>query len=1057
MIPKRVAVIFDKDIRPDTTGIYCLKALQALTNVQHLRPQDLPHVPSNRFDLFLRIDDGLDYELPSRLRPRAWWIIDSHLSLPWYLQQVSSYEFVFAAQRNAVQSLQGCCNSEVRWLPLACDPAVHRKHDLAKTHDIVFVGNVFPGVRSEVLDCVKRHYPQFRTVRAFFDDMAREYSCARISINRSIRDDVNMRVFEAVSCGTLLLTNDLAENGQSELLQDGVHLATYRSLDELVDKIEFYLRRPDVRERIAAQGCEYVTSQHTYHHRMTTVLQAYQHKRHRGQPANEAEDPEDANAIPPSPALESSVTSIIILTHNQLDYTKLCLASIRHHTSVPTEIIVVDNGSTDGTVEWLGSQADVTTVLNATNLGFAVGCNQGIQRANGRRVLLLNNDVIVAPFWLENLVAALDSSPDVGLVGPTSNQVSGKQQICVSYTDLALIPAFAEQVIHENKGRYEETDRLVGFCMLIRREVLDQIGLLDELFEVGMFEDDDLCRRARRAGWKCLIARDAFVHHFGGVTFQSLDRDVRDIFEKNRARFDEKWQDIDASNVDETLALSLCMIVRDSARHLDACLRRAAPWVDEIVVVDMGSTDETREIAQRHGARVFDLPWQNCFATARNESIRHARGEWILWMDADETLPAENGRQLRVLLSQPHPPDCLGFAMQVHSTAGSDAKFDVVNANHVKVFRNHPELRFEGHIHEQILPSIDRMNGEVVETELFVVHSDSDQSQDERHRKWEREFRLLDQGLGSRPNRPLAFFHSGMMLADMGQHEHAIQSFEHALAVATPEESHVRKLFALLIGSLVAIKRHEEARRYLKQANAMFPDDPELLFQSAVFAHHAGELLGAERTYLKLLSTELMPDFNSMDQGILSYKALHNLAIVYSEMEKLADTDERCLTVVDTRENFTSRWRCHGETLIAKNCLKAAESLCWHLDATDRPGEATLLRAHVAAARGDHATAARLYSRASSELHPDIGPLQFYCKHAFEHGELHEACVALEQLRTQHPTDPAAHHNLGIVYLRMNQHHQARESFQESLRLRPNHPETTKLLQAVDDAVNEPG
>lgn len=95
--------------------------------------------------------------------------------------------------------------------------------------------------------------------------------------------------------------------------------------------------------------------------------------------------------------------------------------------------------------------------------------------------------------------------------------------------------------------------------------------------------------------------------------------------------------------------LSLCMIVRDSARTLPACLESIARWVDELVVVDTGSLDDTRSIASKYSARVFDFPWCDDFSAARNESLCHATGEWLFWMDSDDTISAENGRQLRAL------------------------------------------------------------------------------------------------------------------------------------------------------------------------------------------------------------------------------------------------------------------------------------------------------------------------------------------------------------------------------------------------------------------------
>src|SRR5262245_20268609 len=105
---------------------------------------------------------------------------------------------------------------------------------------------------------------------------------------------------------------------------------------------------------------------------------------------------------------------------------------------------------------------------------------------------------------------------------------------------------------------------------------------------------------------------------------------------------------------DRDIVLSLYMIVRDSARTLRACLESIRPWVDEIVVVDTGSLDNTREIVRGFGAKVHEFTWIYDFSAARNESLRYASGSWIFWMDADDTIDAENGRKLRELAHDTH-------------------------------------------------------------------------------------------------------------------------------------------------------------------------------------------------------------------------------------------------------------------------------------------------------------------------------------------------------------------------------------------------------------------
>jgi 2-polyprenyl-3-methyl-5-hydroxy-6-metoxy-1,4-benzoquinol methylase len=268
---RRVALIYDDTARPETTGTYCLRALREIAAVDHFLPSQLDRVPRRGYDLYLNVDDGLDYRLPPGLAPSAWWAIDTHLGFGRCLAKAHDSDFVFAAQRDGARRL---CEEGVdaRWLPLACDPAVHRKHDLAKEFDVCFVGYLFPGPRAELLELIRRHFPCHFVGQRFFDEMARTYSASRTVFNRSLRNDVNMRVFEALACGSLLVTNDLADNGQAELFRDGVHLACYRDADDLLDRLRFYVRREDVRERVAAAGRAEALERHTYLHRVTQLL-----------------------------------------------------------------------------------------------------------------------------------------------------------------------------------------------------------------------------------------------------------------------------------------------------------------------------------------------------------------------------------------------------------------------------------------------------------------------------------------------------------------------------------------------------------------------------------------------------------------------------------------------------------------------------------------------------------------------------------------------------------------------------------------------------------------
>lgn len=177
-------------------------------------------------------------------------------------------------------------------------------------------------------------------------------------------------------------------------------------------------------------------------------------------------------------------------------------------------------------------------IENTENRGFPAAVNQGLAVANGEQLLLLNNDTIMTTGWLRRMLDVLHSDPRIGLVGPTSNHVGSEQQISIDYRHLNDLDGFAwtrhAQLIAEHQPLIQETDRLIGFCLLFRRSVLDAVGLLDERFGIGCFEDDDFCRHTQAVGFSAVIARSAFVHHFGSVTFQASGTDLGQILRDNQ-------------------------------------------------------------------------------------------------------------------------------------------------------------------------------------------------------------------------------------------------------------------------------------------------------------------------------------------------------------------------------------------------------------------------------------------------------------------------------------------------------------------------------------------
>ncbi|NRT71792.1 glycosyltransferase [Clostridium beijerinckii] len=240
---------------------------------------------------------------------------------------------------------------------------------------------------------------------------------------------------------------------------------------------------------------------------------------------------------------ENRKTSIIILTYNNINYNRICIESIRKYTATGTyEIIIVDNNSTDGTREWLKDQNDIKLILNDENVGFPRGCNLGIEAAEkDNDILLLNNDTKVSPRWLDNLKICLYSDESIGAVGPITNNCSNYQGINVPYSTIDHMIEFASNNNISAPERWEQKPRLIAFCMLIKRTVIDKIGNLDERFTPGNFEDDDLCMRIIEAGYKLMVCNDSFIHHFGSTSFKKDFTNFNNALIINAQRFEGKW------------------------------------------------------------------------------------------------------------------------------------------------------------------------------------------------------------------------------------------------------------------------------------------------------------------------------------------------------------------------------------------------------------------------------------------------------------------------------------------------------------------------------------
>jgi glycosyltransferase involved in cell wall biosynthesis len=241
------------------------------------------------------------------------------------------------------------------------------------------------------------------------------------------------------------------------------------------------------------------------------------------------------------------LVSIIVLSYNKTEYLKGFVDSVFKFTQLNFELIIIDNSSEKETIKFLESllahDNRVKVLFNSVNLGFPKGVNQGLKMATGKYIIIANNDIVVTQGWLDSMIKLAETNKHIGLVGPVSNSVSWYQLDKEAvYKTQEEMHEYAAKIKGKNKGDVLEFPRLAFLCTLLKREVIDKLGGLDERFSPGNYEDDDFCLRAQLAGYKAVIAKDVFIHHFGSLSFMSEGiGKYQERLDTNKKIFVEKW------------------------------------------------------------------------------------------------------------------------------------------------------------------------------------------------------------------------------------------------------------------------------------------------------------------------------------------------------------------------------------------------------------------------------------------------------------------------------------------------------------------------------------
>lgn len=340
--------------------------------------------------------------------------------------------------------------------------------------------------------------------------------------------------------------------------------------------------------------------------------------------------------------------------------------------------------------------------------------------------------------------------------------------------------------------------------------------------------------------------------------------------------------------------LSLCMIVKNEERYLEGCLQSVQGLVDEIVIVDTGSTDGTLAIADRFGAKSFSFPWNDDFSAARNASLAHATGDWILVLDADERLDEASKEYLKPLLNA---KDVAGYSLVCESAVESGVGDQHQRAPVFRLLRNHLDIRFEGMIHEQAIGSAKRTGLKTVASNVKIRHlgyaSQAIVSRDKRQRN----LAILERQVELEPENAFAHFNLGEVLKLLERFSEAEWHYSQALRLlkasqASPNVSYYANLYFSLGDLYRREGKFAAAHALLDEAIGLYPRFADLYYTKG-FTYFDAERYPEALTQFDACSRlgEVTHPF-ACDPAIPGHKAMRAIADCHIRMGDRAKAKE---------------------------------------------------------------------------------------------------------------------------------------------------------------------
>lgn len=610
MIDKRLTIWLAYVGFPITTAVYLERSLRKFCNVVTIGPElpqevvapwgledldpptkrldiDTSFMPDmqglwdncpldERPDLYLWVQSVNGYEpqnLDAITCPKACYFIDSHYNVQAAIERSRQFDYLFIAQHSDLQEIRQH-KQQTYWLPLGCDPEIHGGGAVEKKYDLGFVGNMNP-IRTRLLEALGT-VCSVHVERSFFEKMSLTFSASRLALNNASYDDLNMRFFEVLCTGSLLLTNETRDSGQDVMFHDGEDIAVYHG-DTICETARFYLENEELREQVAARGRQLVLNAHTYDHRVRDLIDVVLNGKIDTFSAQELREkslvgvPEPLNATRQQRiyvhAAERSFIIPVLDYSPASEYNITTLLKDLEH--IPGEVIVIFNSERVADEMKHHPRINHYAVMKR-NVGVSRGWNIGLNIAESRKTFILNADLHVLPEAIATMERYLDTLESAACVGP--------QGSFVSFTG-------ATDYCHFDSGSFDApiaVDAVSGFLFCVDRHLLADHGIhFENDFTPCYFEEWDIGLQLKRAGLKSyIVPTSAYDHHWSGtiralrtIPFYYREETAGEILKRNRQLFLNKWRGIARRDNDPGLLESGWKAF--ALQQLDAAMQRA--------------------------------------------------------------------------------------------------------------------------------------------------------------------------------------------------------------------------------------------------------------------------------------------------------------------------------------------------------------------------------------------------------------------------------------------------------------------------------------------------